>query len=1096
MSSTIQSTSPTLVNFSQGQIQAPITLSNPITSSTSTSSAIPSSLNNDNNSTPARTNTLPPSYASLPESSKKSSSIINTQEEKQALRNARQQLQDEVDYNRGHLSPGRTGPMSLNPSKSEGSGSSSGATANSNISNSNGPSTEINDTFSTQIGAQAQTDNANDVFNDNRENGDSLEIGHRGYLPQGLDVRDALAKCEDPTLGWSLQFWVTIADPLTQHVFFACPASGQCSWDPPVGAFVVPRSPDGEWWELADATRGNRSYYYNTLTGKTQWTRPGGNAFVIPLGLIQQSALPTRPSPQSPSSRIIPTTPSRSNRQIRQLDNPTSPNSLQTPSANSSYPRPPNSPLNSIPRPIHSPSKSTRSVSISPSSSYGYGNSNGPSQTLEAIVLNHFASPSSYTANGDNQNLLTGGINTNTNIIQTSPSKPPSGFPQIQPQTQTQTHPSNLPTIASTSQLSIVEEGGITSGNEADMSDYSAPDPAGGGWWEKRKSQVLTVKTGFKSPNRKFKGLSFSDGNSPIDALNSSLAKGSPLKKSRHQITAPILERNESTAESLVSETPTELTVLNGINGTNGSTTPGIPRNMPAEPIYVEHNGSVKTKRMSTGLHPLLPTAISGEILAFQTDDFARKYFATKRSGIMRQKVPVERIINWSKQSINSSLLNLSSKNLIKDSIITFKVIQHVMGERKLPVENAKPFPQSSTSTSSSYLNLSSLVLNGRKDDKGHPDRNGKLANGFTALNNNNISGSNEQSNNNSGDEYDEMNMNINGKSEKMQVLEEIRWMIQLCVSSSEMRDEVYCQLIKQLTKNPNHDSVVLGFQLFCVQVNAFGPSKNFEPFVKNFLSSNSDEKADGIGIMSKYCIGKLDSLIAKGGRGKALTVGEIEHASDAAFYPSVYGESLDRIMELQKRAYPTLKVPVILPFLADGILALGGLQAEGIFRVPGDGDSVNELKSRMDRGHYQLKGIDDPHVASSLFKLWLRELEEPIIPNSLYNEALLASKSSEESIDFLLRLPIYNRRVLLFVISFTQLFMKDDVIKQTKMTPGNLALVMAPNILRTTSNSLVTVFTNSSFESKFILQLLENLDPATIDEDYVPTHAQPIGRV
>jgi hypothetical protein len=32
-------------------------------------------------------------------------------------------------------------------------------------------------------------------------------------------------------------------------------------------------------------------------------------------------------------------------------------------------------------------------------------------------------------------------------------------------------------------------------------------------------------------------------------------------------------------------------------------------------------------------------------------------------------------------------------------------------------------------------------------------------------------------------------------------------------------------------------------------------------------------------------------------------------------------------------------------------------------------------------------------------------------------------------------------------------------------------------------------VFTNSSFESKFVLQLLENLDPKTVDPDYVPKH-------
>ena len=82
-------------------------------------------------------------------------------------------------------------------------------------------------------------------------------------------------------------------------------------------------------------------------------------------------------------------------------------------------------------------------------------------------------------------------------------------------------------------------------------------------------------------------------------------------------------------------------------------------------------------------------------------------------------------------------------------------------------------------------------------------------------------------------------------------------------------------------------------------------------------------------------------------------------HIQDAAFYPSVYGESLTKIMQLQASSYPNLMVPVILPFLADGILALGGTQSEGIFRVPGDADSVSELKSRMDRGHYQLVSRD-----------------------------------------------------------------------------------------------------------------------------------------
>lgn len=35
-------------------------------------------------------------------------------------------------------------------------------------------------------------------------------------LPVGMDMRGALAKCEDPRLGWSLQFWITIVDPVVR----------------------------------------------------------------------------------------------------------------------------------------------------------------------------------------------------------------------------------------------------------------------------------------------------------------------------------------------------------------------------------------------------------------------------------------------------------------------------------------------------------------------------------------------------------------------------------------------------------------------------------------------------------------------------------------------------------------------------------------------------------------------------------------------------------------------------------------------------------------------------------------------------------------
>lgn len=52
---------------------------------------------------------------------------------------------------------------------------------------------------------------------------DSMDSGmtEDTFLPDGMGVKEALARCEDPTLGWSLQFWITIADPIVSHSFFS-----------------------------------------------------------------------------------------------------------------------------------------------------------------------------------------------------------------------------------------------------------------------------------------------------------------------------------------------------------------------------------------------------------------------------------------------------------------------------------------------------------------------------------------------------------------------------------------------------------------------------------------------------------------------------------------------------------------------------------------------------------------------------------------------------------------------------------------------------------------------------------------------------------
>ena len=228
-------------------------------------------------------------------------------------------------------------------------------------------------------------------------------------------------------------------------------------------------------------------------------------------------------------------------------------------------------------------------------------------------------------------------------------------------------------------------------------------------------------------------------------------------------------------------------------------------------------------------------------------------------------------------------------------------------------------------------------------------------------------------------------------------------------------------------------------------------------------MREKTTQKTGRIDVMARFCIGKLSVIAKKGPRGKPPTLQEIEIASDAAFNPSTFGESLDAILKMQERTYPTAKVPIVLPFLSDGILALGGMKAEGIFRVPGEGDVVTDLRARIDRGYYNLEGIDDPHVPASLFKLWLRELQEPLIPDELYDECISSAEDPEKVVRIVReRLSTANRRVLVFVVSFLQLFLEESVMTTTKMTAPNMALIFAPNILRCASESMAVVFANA----------------------------------
>jgi len=355
--------------------------------------------------------------------------------------------------------------------------------------------------------------------------------------------------------------------------------------------------------------------------------------------------------------------------------------------------------------------------------------------------------------------------------------------------------------------------------------------------------------------------------------------------------------------------------------------------------------------------------------------------------------------------------------------------------------------------------------------------------------------------------------------------LTDVQKLIEIGINNAGIRDEIYCQVCKQLNKNPNFDHIVLGWKLMSVLVVAFPPSRDFENYLKSFIEKythtswtshlinedkdnvkkhqhnkrnstqslskgeiknnnevdSEDERVETIKILSQHCYRKLSRTCIVGPRGKTLSLKEIEQRMNAAFNSSYFGETLEDIMEQQQKENSELDIPAIMVFLADSVLQLNGTQTEGIFRVPGDADAISELRCQVEKRNFNLNGCSDPNVPASLLKLWLRELAEPLIPAHAYENCMeIGKKESNEDVgtmawELIDTLPEINKRVITYMTDFLKVVAKPENQKHTKMSVSNLAMVFAPNFLRCPSENPQVIFENTKHEQAFIRILITN---------------------
>ncbi|XP_027627601.1 rho GTPase-activating protein 17 [Tupaia chinensis] len=144
----------------------------------------------------------------------------------------------------------------------------------------------------------------------------------------------------------------------------------------------------------------------------------------------------------------------------------------------------------------------------------------------------------------------------------------------------------------------------------------------------------------------------------------------------------------------------------------------------------------------------------------------------------------------------------------------------------------------------------------------------------------------------------------------------------------------------------------------------------------------------------------------------------------------------------------------IALPIEACVMLLLEtGMKEEGLFRIGAGASKLKKLKAALDCSTSHLDEFySDPHAVAGALKSYLRELPEPLMTFSLYEEwtQVASVQDQDKKLQDLWRtcqkLPPQNFVNFRYLIKFlAKLAQTSDV---NKMTPSNIAIVLGPNLL------------------------------------------------
>ncbi|XP_027250643.1 unconventional myosin-IXb isoform X16 [Cricetulus griseus] len=191
-----------------------------------------------------------------------------------------------------------------------------------------------------------------------------------------------------------------------------------------------------------------------------------------------------------------------------------------------------------------------------------------------------------------------------------------------------------------------------------------------------------------------------------------------------------------------------------------------------------------------------------------------------------------------------------------------------------------------------------------------------------------------------------------------------------------------------------------------------------------------------------KKCVHKIQSYCSYTGRRK----------SDPGAEPGHFGVCVDSLTS------DKASVPIVLEKLLEHV-EMHGLYTEGLYRKSGAANRTRELRQALQTDPAAVKLEDFPiHAITGVLKQWLRELPEPLMTFAQYGDFLRAVELPEKQEQLVAiyavldHLPEANHTSLeRLIFHLVKVALLEDV---NRMSPGALAIIFAPCLLRCPDNS------------------------------------------